>query len=53
MERREIIKTEGIARSTLQELLKGPDNPAYQNVFPEGTRLLHKSETGWDLHIGF
>ena len=40
MERREITRTEGIARSTLQELLKGPDNPAYQNVFPEGTRLL-------------
>ncbi|WP_061214144.1 GerMN domain-containing protein [Syntrophomonas wolfei] len=40
MERREITRTEGIARSTMQELLKGSDNPAYRNVFPEGTRLL-------------
>jgi len=40
VEDREIVKTEGIARKTMQELLKGPENPDYSSVIPEGTRLL-------------
>ncbi len=39
-EDRKIIKTEGIARQTLQELFKGPENTEYSSVFPEGTKLL-------------
>ncbi len=39
MEEREISKEEGIARSTIQELLQGPDNPALQGVFPVGCKL--------------
>lgn len=39
-EQRDIHKTEGIARRTMEELLKGPVNNEYINVFPEGTRLL-------------
>ncbi|MGI6412742.1 MAG: GerMN domain-containing protein [Syntrophomonadaceae bacterium] len=39
-EERLITKTEGIARQTLQELLKGPDSSNCLNIFPEGTRLL-------------
>ncbi|KUG04499.1 spore germination protein-like protein [hydrocarbon metagenome] len=39
-EDRKIVKTEGIARQTLQELLKGPGTAEYSSVFPEGTKLL-------------
>ncbi|MBC7075574.1 MAG: GerMN domain-containing protein [Syntrophomonadaceae bacterium] len=39
-EKRTIEKTEGIARRTLEELIKGPVTPAYSPVFPEGTKLL-------------
>jgi germination protein M len=39
-ESRIIPKEEGIARSTVNELLKGPDTPEYLSVVPEGTRLL-------------
>lgn len=39
-EDRKIKKTEGIARETLNELLKGPVNSDCKTVFPEGTRLL-------------
>jgi spore germination protein GerM len=39
-ESRVIIKEEGIARSTLNELIKGPGTPEYLSVFPPGTRLL-------------
>ncbi len=39
-EERKIVKTEGIARQTLQELFKGPENTEYSSVFPEGTKLL-------------
>lgn len=39
-ESRTIPKEEGIARSTLTELIKGPKTPEYLRVFPEGTRLL-------------
>ncbi len=39
-EDRKIVKTEGIARQTLQELLKGPQKDEYSSVFPEGTKLL-------------
>lgn len=38
-EPRVIPKEEGIARSTINELIKGPNTPEYLNVFPEGTRL--------------
>lgn len=36
---REIVKTESIARKTLDELFKGPKSPEYYNVFPEGSKL--------------
>jgi germination protein M len=39
-EEREIVKTEGIARKTLEELFKGPQNAKYSNVFPKGLKLL-------------
>lgn len=39
-ENRQIVKKEGIARQTLQELLKGPDNEQYKNPFPTGSQLL-------------
>ena len=39
-ESRVIPKEVGIARSTLNELIKGPATPEYLSVFPEGTRLL-------------
>ncbi len=39
-EDRKIVKTEGIARQTLQELFKGPENSEYSSVIPEGTKLL-------------
>ncbi len=39
-EDRKIVKTEGIARQTLQELFKGPENSEYSSVVPEGTKLL-------------
>ncbi len=40
VEKRTINKTEGIARSTIEELIKGPEIPVYSAVFPEGTRLI-------------
>lgn len=40
VEKRDIKRTEGIARLTVEELLKGPDNPQYISLFPEGSRLL-------------
>jgi GTPase Era involved in 16S rRNA processing/spore germination protein GerM len=39
-ESRRIVKKEGIARQTLQELIKGPDNNQYKNIFPTGSQLL-------------
>lgn len=39
-ENREIPKVEGIARSTIQELIKGPAKAEYLEVFPGDTRLL-------------
>jgi spore germination protein GerM len=39
-EERSIQKVEGIARRTIEELLKGPKKKEYINVFPEGTKLL-------------
>lgn len=39
-EKRSIKKVEGIARATLEELLKGPTQAEHLNVFPEKTRLL-------------
>lgn len=39
MEKRSIAKTEGIARNTLQELIKGPAGNENLPVVPEGTRL--------------
>jgi hypothetical protein len=38
-EERLITKTEGIARQTLQELLKGPDSSNCLNIFPEGLKI--------------
>ncbi|NLO21118.1 MAG: GerMN domain-containing protein [Syntrophomonadaceae bacterium] len=48
-EDRQIVKTEGIARRTLQELLKGPENTQYKNLFPPGSQLLdiNIKEDGW------
>lgn len=40
MESRTIAKQEGIARSTIEELIKGPEKQENLNVFPDGTRLL-------------
>ncbi|HOQ09480.1 MAG TPA: GerMN domain-containing protein [Syntrophomonadaceae bacterium] len=39
-ESRVIPKEVGIARSTINELFKGPETPGYLSVVPEGTRLL-------------
>jgi len=39
VEERDIVKVEGIARKTLEELLKGPTNVESVQVFPDGTRL--------------
>lgn len=39
-ESRIIPKEEGIARRTVNELIKGPQTAEYLSVFPEGTRLL-------------
>ncbi|MEA4924035.1 MAG: GerMN domain-containing protein [Syntrophomonadaceae bacterium] len=39
-EERKIGKVEGIARQTMQELIKGPVDSGYTAVFPAGTRLL-------------
>lgn len=39
IERREIPKVEGIARKTMEELIKGPANTEYSSVFPQGTQL--------------
>jgi len=40
VESRNIARTEGIARSTLQELIKGPEKGGAGQVFPPHTRLL-------------
>ena len=40
LEERNIAKVEGIARETMEELLKGPANVESTAVFPTGTRLL-------------
>jgi spore germination protein GerM len=40
VEKRTIEKTEGIARTTLKELIKGPSTSEYINVLPEGTEIL-------------
>lgn len=40
MESRTIAKQEGIARSTIEELIKGPQKQENLSVFPDGTRLL-------------
>lgn len=40
METREINKTEGIARRTMEELIKGPRGSGVNKVFPAGSRLL-------------
>ncbi len=39
-EERDIAKVEGVARKTMEELLKGPANVEAVQVFPDGTRLL-------------
>lgn len=39
-EKRNITKVEGIARKTIEELIKGPAKDENLPVFPEGTRLL-------------
>jgi spore germination protein GerM len=39
-EDRNIAKVEGIARETMEELIKGPANVESAEVFPAGTRLL-------------
>jgi germination protein M len=39
-EKRAIPKVQGIARRTLEELLKGPKNTAFTAIAPAGTRLL-------------
>lgn len=39
VEERDIAKVEGIARKTLEELIKGPANVESIQVFPDGTRL--------------
>lgn len=39
-EERNIVKVEGIARETMEELIKGPANVESTRVFPAGTRLL-------------
>lgn len=40
VEKRAITKTPAIARKTLEELIKGPQEAKYLPVFPRGTRLL-------------
>ena len=40
VEERNIAKVEGIARRTMEELLKGPASVESVQVFPDGTRLL-------------
>ncbi len=40
VEERSIGKVEGIARQTMQELLKGPSQTSMRSVFPNGTELL-------------
>jgi spore germination protein GerM len=40
MEEREVKKTEGIARLTMEELLKGPHNQDLETALPSGTKLL-------------
>jgi len=40
VEEREIIKVTGIARATIEELLKGPRDPDLKSALPAGTRLL-------------
>lgn len=40
IEERDITKVEGIARKTMEELLKGPANVEAVQVIPDGTRLL-------------
>lgn len=39
-EERNIEKVEGIARATVEELLKGSTQADHRNVFPQGSRLL-------------
>lgn len=39
-ETRTIVKQEGLARSTIGELIKGPEKPENLAVLPEGTKLL-------------
>lgn len=39
-EERTITKVEGVARATVEELLKGPEDPELKSVIPSGTRLL-------------
>lgn len=39
-EERDIVKVEGVARKTMEELLKGPANAEAVQIFPSGTRLL-------------
>lgn len=39
-EKRTIIKTEGIARKTVEELIKGPGNANYSSAMPTGIKLL-------------
>ncbi|PKM77296.1 MAG: hypothetical protein CVU90_08295 [Firmicutes bacterium HGW-Firmicutes-15] len=40
IEERSIEKVEGIARQTMQELIKGPSNTEMRSIFPFGTKLL-------------
>ncbi|MGE5545117.1 MAG: GerMN domain-containing protein [Bacillota bacterium] len=40
VEEREIIKVTGIARATIEELLKGPRTEGLKSALPAGTRLL-------------
>lgn len=40
VERRDIEKAEGIARKTMEELIKGPSSSECSGVFPDGSRLL-------------
>lgn len=40
VEERYIAREEGIARETMEELLKGPANVESMQIFPSGTRLL-------------
>ncbi|SHG80192.1 Sporulation and spore germination [Thermosyntropha lipolytica DSM 11003] len=40
IEERYIERREGIARLTVGELIKGPEDPGFINIFPPGSRLL-------------